>query len=158
MTDKPEKIFLTPPRREFLKDPESCSESARRSHYYRLRTRARMALNELIEVYESDAIPNEEIFAPSDVKRLFGALFGDVDDITARNEYDGDYVEWAKEYKYEDALLGELNNIDMTWRLLLLGGPAEAPEGHKQFMEQLQARTLARMKDESNEDEDEAEG
>ena len=152
MADEPEKIFLTQPRREFLRDPDSCSESARRSHYYRLRTRARMALNELIEVYESDAIPNEEVFAPSDVKRLFGALFGDVGDITPRNKYDGEYVEWAKEYSYEDALLGELNNADMTWRLLLLGGPAEAPEGHLEFMEELQARTVERMEEDDEEE------
>lgn len=140
MTDKPEKIFLTPPRREFLKNPDSCSESARRSHYYRLRTRARMALNELIEVYESDAIPNDEVFSPQDVKRLFGALFGEPSNITPRNEYDGDYVEWAKEYSYEDALLGELQNTELTWKILLLGGPTNASDRHLEYMKELQAR------------------
>lgn len=143
---KPNKVFLTDTRRRYLNNPESFSDDARHAHFYRLRDRAQMALYELIDVYESDVIDNSELFEPSDIHRLFDALLGDPSEITPRNKYDGEYVDWAKEYHYEDALLSEIENLSMRWRLYLLGTPVEAPKGHMEYLEQLQS-----MFEESNE-------
>jgi hypothetical protein len=136
---KPDNIFLTDTRKEYLNNPESFSEDAQHAHFYRVRDRAQMALEELIEVYQSDVIDNSELFEPSDVHRLFDALLGDPTEITPRNKYDGEYTEWAKEYRYEDALLAEIENLSMRWRVYLLGTPVEAPQGHMEYLEYLQS-------------------
>lgn len=135
--DEVERIFLTDTRRRFLEEPESFSESAQKTNYYRLRNRARMALEELIEVYQSDRIDNSELVEPRQVGELLNALIGDPDDITPRNEFDGDFRDWIDEYAYEDAVLSEIERASLRWRLILLGTPVETTEAHQEYLEKL---------------------
>ena len=66
--------FLTPERRSVLNGEYDGAENVERTHKSRIRARSRTALEELIEVAESNEIDTREVFDPDDVFRLLRAI------------------------------------------------------------------------------------
>lgn len=82
-----EHIFLTDKREAVLRDDtEGMKDATVRNHKSRTRSRARMALDELIQVAESDAIDNGEVFTEDRMVRLLEAIFGPPEEIEPRWE------------------------------------------------------------------------
>jgi len=67
-------VFLTDTRREVLKGEYDGSPNNQRSHKSNIRKRADLALEELIEVAESDELDHTDFIDPDDVFRLLQAL------------------------------------------------------------------------------------
>jgi hypothetical protein len=70
-----ERVFLTDARRDVLNGDFEGADSTLASHKSRIRTRAKIAIQELREVAESPEIRNEDVFEPDEMLYLFGALF-----------------------------------------------------------------------------------
>jgi hypothetical protein len=70
-------IFLTETRREVLAGESDLSGKSLANEKSRIRTRARAALGELIEVAQSEEIENRNIFEPAQVGLLLGLLIDD---------------------------------------------------------------------------------
>lgn len=73
MTD-PDNAFLTDSRREVLDGTTDWEQSSVRVEKSRIKKRAQVALDELIEVAESHEIDHTRAFDPDDVFRLLQAL------------------------------------------------------------------------------------
>jgi len=128
MTDRPQRIFLTDKRRQVLEnDTDDLSEKAVRGHEYRIRVRARMALEELIEVYESDVIDNSEVFESHQIIKLLQELV-QPDQITRFSRFDGTQEEHHEEYSYEYQLLADADRATTMSTIRLLGPPEEFEE------------------------------
>jgi len=70
-------IFLTDSRRDVLEgNADHLSDDSLINAKSRIRTRARLALDELIEVAASPAIDNESVFEPDEVYTLISILLG----------------------------------------------------------------------------------
>ena len=69
-----ERVFLTDTRREVLAGEFEGEDSTLESHKSRIRTRSRMALDELIEVAKSDEIEDDTVFNPTNIAHLLSAL------------------------------------------------------------------------------------
>lgn len=70
-----ENIFLTDSRRDVLNgDTDHLNSQSLANAKSRIRTRARLALDELIEVAASPAIDNEDVFEPEEVYTLISIL------------------------------------------------------------------------------------
>ena len=102
--------FLTDDRRAVLRGEYDGDPAVERTHRSRIRSRARTALQELIEVAESDAIDNADVFEPNDLARLVHALMTPPDGLTPRWGYDGDPADYRDRYAYQFALHGRLNH------------------------------------------------
>jgi hypothetical protein len=102
--------FLTDERRAVLSGEYDGEPNTERTHKSRIRSRARTALHELIEVAESDAIDNADIFEPNDLARLIHALMTPADGLTPRWNFDGDPAEYRDRYAYQFALHARLNH------------------------------------------------
>jgi len=70
-------IFLTETRREVLAGESDLSGKSLANEKSRIRTRARAALTELIEVADSGEIENRDIFEPKQVGVLVGLSIDD---------------------------------------------------------------------------------
>jgi len=72
-----EKVFLTDSRRDVLKGTSDLTDQSLYNAKSRIRTRARLALDELIEVAASDEIDNADIFTEQQIQVLISnLLFG----------------------------------------------------------------------------------
>jgi hypothetical protein len=69
--------FLTESRREVLAGEWDGEPSTERSKKSQIRTRARAAVGELIEVAQSPEIENADVFEPEEVGRLLAAILND---------------------------------------------------------------------------------
>ena len=74
MTSKPENVFLTENRRDVLNAESEWSEASVKNEKSRIKNRATLALDELIEVAESPVIDNTDVFDTEKVARLIHAL------------------------------------------------------------------------------------
>lgn len=70
-------IFLTETRRAVLDGESDLAESSITNEKSRIRTRARAALNELIEVAQSDEIENASVFEPEKLGNLMFWILND---------------------------------------------------------------------------------
>jgi len=99
------RVFLTETRRDVLNGEFEGPDATKRSHKSRIRTRARMALQELIEVAASPEIDNADIFEPDDVTDLTEALiFNGRRGITPLWNWEGEAEEFYQEYAYQRQL------------------------------------------------------
>lgn len=96
-----EKVFLTDSRREVLDGTTDLTDQSLYNAKSRIRTRARLALKELIEVASSDEIDNADIFTQQQMQALVsnllfgsGGLIGDdiADDLPQAWEPDPEYA------------------------------------------------------------------
>lgn len=69
-----EKVFLTDSRRDVLEGTTDLTEQSLYNAKSRIRTRARLALDELTEVAASPEIDNADIFTEQEIKRLVSLL------------------------------------------------------------------------------------
>ena len=119
-----EKVFLTPERRSVLEGRRDHSSGSTSTHKVRIRRRAKRALEELIEVAESDEIDKEDVFNPDQIRRLLIALFGDHRDIQpyyeAWEESDEALSEYKNKYEYERSLAEVLQHMHTLYVDLLL--------------------------------------
>jgi hypothetical protein len=69
--------FLTESRREVLAGEWDGEPSTERTKKSQIRTRARAAVGELIEVADSPVIENNDVFEPEEVGRLLAAILND---------------------------------------------------------------------------------
>ncbi|MFW5918424.1 MAG: hypothetical protein ACOCR0_02970 [Haloferacaceae archaeon] len=121
--------FLTDQRRAVLAGEYDGEPNTERTHKSRIRSRAKTALQELIEVAESDAIDNADVFEPNDLARLIDALMHHADGLTPRWNYDGDPAEYNEKYQYQMLLHGRLNHQLSGYGTFLLqrNEPTEYP-------------------------------
>jgi hypothetical protein len=123
-----ENAFLTDARREVLEgtsDREGSSLSVEKS---RIRKRAKLALQELIEVANSSEIENESVFDTQQVHLLLDALFRDGQPrLTPLWDYDGDPSEYNDEYAYQKTLHSSLQQSMMMYGEAMT--TEEPPEG-----------------------------
>lgn len=107
-----EKIFLTDSRRDVLEGDSDLSDQSLLNAKSRIRVRARLALEELIEVAESSEIDNAEIFEPEQMARLVAAVISPPSEqITPRYTFDGDPEEYREQYEYPMAVTWRLDHI-----------------------------------------------
>lgn len=69
--------FLTDERRAVLNGEYDGAENVERTHRSRIKSRARSAVGELIEVARSEEIENRDVFDPKQVGLLLGLLVDD---------------------------------------------------------------------------------
>lgn len=111
-----DKVFLTDTRRALLNDEYGGKESSRATERSRIKNRAGVALDELIEVAESDQIDNTDVFDPADVHRLLVALTtppmgaGPVDPTNPEDSLDDDWQ------AYRDRLYVQLSKVQQFQR------------------------------------------
>lgn len=105
-----DKTFLTEKRRSVLIGEFDGSDSSERTHKSLIRTRARTAIRELIEVARSDQIDNADVFEPNDLARLIDALMVPDDGLTPRWNFEDDPQEYRDTYRYQLALHGRLSH------------------------------------------------
>jgi hypothetical protein len=72
-----ENIFLTESRRDVLRGTSEWTDDAVTVEKSRIRSKARTALAELIEVAQSEEIENRSVFEPAQVGLLLGLLIDD---------------------------------------------------------------------------------
>jgi hypothetical protein len=84
----PENAFLTDNRRDVLNGESDWSDQAISNEKSRIKNRADLALDELIEVAQSPRIDNSEVFDPDTMSQLLSALL-----IADRTETQGDGVQ-----------------------------------------------------------------
>lgn len=97
-------VFLTDQRRDVLTGDYDGAANTERTHQSRIRSRARSALAELIEVAESDAIENESVFDPDQLRYLLTAIMqggGGLDPYEPPEDYQNAvYVEVDRSLRY----------------------------------------------------------
>lgn len=96
-----QKVFITDRRRALLNDELDETKASIDVEKTRIRKRARMALAELIEVAESDAIDNDDVFDSDELGRLVMALFRDIEPATT---YEGSIDTYYQNHPYEMSL------------------------------------------------------
>lgn len=69
-----ENIFLTDSRRDVLEGTSDLTDQSLYNAKSRIRTRARLALEELIEVAASSEIDNADVFTEQEIKQLVSLL------------------------------------------------------------------------------------
>lgn len=110
MTDR---VFLTDKRRAVLEgEADELADATIRNHKSRIRTRARIALEELTEVAMSDEIDNDDIFTPQQLDTLLRAILGDLEEIEPLYEMETQDEEYEHQqtYRYEKLLTRTLQN------------------------------------------------
>jgi hypothetical protein len=83
-------VFLTENRRDVLRGESDWTDDSIRNEKSRIRTRARTALDELIQVAQSEEIDNEDVFEPEKMLVLVATLTkgpGGLDAWTPDDEY-----------------------------------------------------------------------
>lgn len=104
-------IFLTDSRRDVLNGVDELTDQSRYNAKSRIRQRARMALQELIEVAASPEIDNADVLEPNVLARLLdAAMVPQGTTITPRWNFDGDPAEYRDTYRYQLALHGRLDH------------------------------------------------
>jgi len=109
---KPENTFLTENRRDVLKGTSEWTDRAINNEKSRIRKRATLAMDELIEVAASPEIDNESIdgFHQDTVARLIHALMMPENrTLTPRWNFDGDSRDYQEVYSYQIGLQGRLD-------------------------------------------------
>lgn len=102
-------VFLTPDRQAVLNGTYHGSDSTKRTHQSRIRSRAKRAIQELTAVAASSEINNADVFEPDDLARLIATIISPPNqEITPRWNYDGDPASYREKYEYP---------ISVTWRL-----------------------------------------
>lgn len=117
-----ERVFLTETRRKVLEGEFEGSDATKRSHKSRIRTRARMALQELTEVAQSSEIDNADVFDPKDVTSFTESLIfnGRSGGITPMWNWEGDdYDDYYAEYAYQRQLAHLLSHQMDSWDKML---------------------------------------
>lgn len=116
---------LTTKQREVLNGEFEGSDNAERIHRHRIEERSQKALEELIEVAESDEHDNSEVFPPEVIRELLQAIMGDPYDIEPRWERDSmDY----ETYQYEMLLVEALGSLHTQYGDRLFR--RDPPENH----------------------------
>lgn len=125
-------VFLTEKRRKLLQgDRDDLTEQSTINEKSRVRTRARLAVDELIEVAESDEIENSTVFDPEDVERLLRAILGPEKDIRPFWEVADESTEirrlYNERYAYERAVVDRLQHLTTIYdaRLNRLRSPPD---------------------------------
>jgi len=77
-----DRVFLTETRRNVLAGDAEMAESTVRSHRSRIRSRARVALQELAEVAASEEVETGDVFDAADVEQLLRAVLSEPESIT----------------------------------------------------------------------------
>lgn len=103
-----QRVFLTDARRDVLNGEFDGKEITKRSQKSKIRTRSRLAIDELIDVFESDEIDNTKSFDPEQIARLIRALMPHPDEIESFPEYDGTAEEHTNEYSWLYTLLHQI--------------------------------------------------
>lgn len=93
-----EKVFLTDERRAVLRGRYDGSDSNLRTHKSRIRKKARIALDELMEVAGSPAIDNEDVFDTEEVYTLISILLGGMGGITHVTDEKAPYPEEVRDH------------------------------------------------------------
>lgn len=96
-----ETIFLTDNRREVLAGETELEGDSLAVAKSRIRVRARMALQELIQVAQSEEIDNSTVFEPRAIESLLESVMGPRDDIEPIQETD-DWKAHQERYWYEN--------------------------------------------------------
>lgn len=123
-----DRVFLTETRRDVLAGDADLAESTIRSHKSRIRSRARTALAELIEVAESEEIENADVFEPQQLARLVAEIVSPQGDITPRWNFDGTDAEYSEQYQHPMAVVWRLDHlIDGYADTLLRTEPPRGP-------------------------------
>lgn len=102
----PDKVFLTETRRNVLNGEYEGNDDSLTVEKSRIRTRARTALEELIELARSDEIDNSEVFEIHELNALLRGLMGC--DLTPRHEMDVDDETYREIHRYQFRVLEEL--------------------------------------------------
>lgn len=97
----PDRVLLTDTRREVLKGTYDGAESSKRTQKSRIRTRSRLALDELIEVAESPHIDSADVFDPSKVSQLLYALMLPDEPVLPGEEPSEEHQEYQRELYVE---------------------------------------------------------
>jgi len=103
-----EDVFLTDSRREVLDGDSNLNDQSLANEKYRIRKRARLALEELIEVAESDEISNESVIDSDGLVRLVAATLSGDGRITSRWNFDGSDAEYRDRYDFQ---------MDACWKI-----------------------------------------
>lgn len=116
-----ERVFLTDTRRDVLEGEFDGPDATKRSHKSRIRTRARMALQELIEVAQSSEIDNTDVFEPKEITSFTESLIfnGRSGGITPMLNWEGDYDDYYSEYAYQRQLAHLLSHQMKNWDEML---------------------------------------
>lgn len=96
-----ENLFLTEHRRDVLNGESDLSGQSLANEKYRIRKRARIALQELIKVAEGGEISNDTVFDSGDLSRLVAAVLSGDEPITPRWNFDGTESEYRDRYGHQ---------------------------------------------------------
>jgi len=110
--------FLTESRREVLSGEWDGSPSTERSKKSHIRTKARSALGELIEVARSEEIENAEVFEPEEIGTL---LYWILNDPSEMGEPGGLIVTDADEVDAPDDVVTEIPESLQKYRQRIAG-------------------------------------
>ena len=110
--------FLTESRREVLAGEWDGEPSTERSKKSQIRTRARAAVGELIEVAQSPEIENSDVFEPEEVGRLLAAILNDPSQMPTTG---GLIVEDAEETEAPDDVVTEMPESLRQYRQRVAG-------------------------------------
>jgi len=106
-----DRVLLTEKREQVLNGKYDGSDTALRNQKSRLRSSARTALAELVQVAASPEIDNADVFEPNEIARLLDALMApNGTGIQPRWGFDGDPAEYRDTYRYQLALHGRLDH------------------------------------------------
>jgi hypothetical protein len=110
-----ERLFLTEPRQKLLDGELDWNESSVETEKSRIRTRASLALDGLIEVAKSDQIENSTVFEPEDIDRLLRAILGPDENITPFHSIIDETKEvrdrYNERYEYERAVTSRVHRV-----------------------------------------------
>jgi len=104
-----DRVLITDRRRRLLNENLDETKGSVNVEKTRIRKRARIAIQELVEIARSDAIDNEDIFQPEDLNALITAIMEE-NGLVSRNDFDGTAAEHTKEYPYKIAFIDRLDN------------------------------------------------
>jgi hypothetical protein len=110
--------FLTESRREVLAGEWDGEPSTERTKKSQIRTRARAAVGELIEVADSPVIENNDVFEPEEVGRLLAAILNDPSQMPTAG---GLIVEDAEESEAPDDVVTEMPESLRQYRQRVAG-------------------------------------
>jgi hypothetical protein len=104
-----DRVLITDRRRRLLNENLDETRGSINVEKTRIRKRARIAIQELVEIARSDAIDNEDIFQPEDLNALITAIMEE-NGLVSRNDFDGTAEEHTKEYSYKIGFIVRLDN------------------------------------------------
>jgi len=128
--------FLSESRQKIVNgETDEFADGTVRAYRHETKKKARMAIQELIQIANSTEFENRKIFDPQDIDELLEALLEEPEPVTPLWEYEGDHIDHMNEYGYQHSLVRilkgridkwdhRLNSVETpTERLRRLPGP-----------------------------------